>query len=351
METDDRPEIIVNHKLLNKFVTDVLLEVGLTPDHASIMAEGLVTANLRGVDTHGVIRLEHYVQNLEEGGYNPSPEMKAVQLDQSTVRFDADNAPGQVAAATAMDKIIEIAKETGTAATCVVDSNHFGTGAYHVHRATQENCIAIFTTNAPSKVVPYGGTEPYFGTNPIVCSFPADREFDVTLDMATSTVAGGKVTLAKKKDEEIPPEWAIDEKGDPTTKPKEVYAMTPVGRHKGYGMGLLVELFSAVLTGMNLSPDIGSMYDYSTPQEIGHFAFVVDVESFRDLDQYYETVDELLNGLKSTPTQHEDTEIMIPGEPEHRTREARVESGIPLPQKLYWELTRLGETYDVPFPE
>lgn len=345
-ETVDELNVPANE--LEGFTRQVLLRSGLAEPHAACLADALVTANLRGIDSHGVVRLEPYVRNIESGGFNPDPEIQIQELSDGALLVDADNGPGQIGTRAAMEATIESALETGVSFTAVTNSNHFGTAAYYTRQAAEVDCIGFAMTNVGPNVAPFGGVDPYFGTNPLGYSIPTDRSFSITLDMATSVVAKGKIHVAEEENKNIPEHWAIDENGNPTTSPEDVHALRPVGGPKGYGLGLLVDVCSGLLSGMGASPDVASLYDdYSQPQEVGHFIGAIDVDTFREIDSFKRDVGELIDELKSVPTQDGVDEIKVPGEIEAEERDRRQCQGIPIGSGTLETLEQLGSRYGV----
>lgn len=336
---------------LEHFAFDVFTAAGLPDDHARIVSDALVTANLRGVDSHGVVRLEPYVANVEGGGFNPTPDISIKHSSPSTLSVDADDGLGQVATSRAMEAVVETAAETGVAYATVQNSNHFGTAAYYTQKAAEADCIGFAMTNVGPNVAPFGGIDPFFGTNPFGYSIPTDRSFPITLDMATSVVAKGKIHVAEEEGKSIPDDWAINESGDATTEPSEVHALRPAAGPKGYGLGLLVDVCSGVLSGMGTSPEVDSLYDdYSRPQGIGHFVGAIDVSAFRDIGAFKADIDEMIEGIKAVRTREGIDEVKLPGEIESETRAQREEHGIPLGSGVYEMLENLGSRYDVEPP-
>ena len=333
---------------LEEFAHQVFESAGLDDNYAGILADALVTANLRGVDSHGVVRLDPYVRNLEEGGFNTDPELEIQQISDGALVVDADDGPGQVGTLAAMDEAIEAAGEAGAAFAAVTNSNHFGTAAYYTQRAAAEDCIGFAMTNVGPNVAPFGGIDPYFGTNPLGYSIPTDREFEITLDMATSVVAKGKIHVAEEEGRSIPDDWAIDEEGRPVTDPEDVHALRPVGGPKGYGLGLLVDVCSGLLSGMGPSPEVDSLYDdYSKPQRVGHFVGAIDVSAFRDVEAFKRDVGTVIDDLKSIRTTDDVSEVKLPGELEADTMRERRREGIPLGPGTLDSLRQVGERHDV----
>lgn len=316
---------------LRTFTSDVLQQTGLSKEHADIVADTLIDANLRGIDTHGVVRLDPYVERLEESGLNARPEPSISWFGAGAAVLDGDASPGQIATLRAMEEAIDQASTTGSAFVGVRNSNHFGTASYYTNYAAERGYIGIAMTHSGPNVTPFGGADPYFGTNPISFGLPNGNDFPITLDMATSVTAKGNVILAEEEDEAIPPEWAIDESGDPTTDPSEFHALRPMAGPKGYGLAFVIDVFCGVLMDTVFGDDVPTMYhDVSSPQELGHFVGAIDVEAFTSIGGFTDRIQQMIDNLKNLRTADNFDEVLVPGEPEARTKAERRENGIPL---------------------
>lgn len=347
------PEHRVDHDQLEDFVRSVLTQVGVAAPHAETLSDSLVRADLRGVDSHGVARLPVYTRNFEAGGFDPDPSIDLGRVSPSGIKVDAGNGPGQSAGVEAIEAAMEAAAETGMAGATVENSNHFGAAAYFTERASRHDFIGIATTNVDPSVVPYGATSAVFGTNPISVSIPTDREFAITLDMATSVVAFGKIDhVAKEENTSIPEDWGVNADGEPTTDPSEIAALRPLGGPKGYGLGLVVDVLSGLLSGAGPSTSVNELYgDYGQSMRLGHFMGAIDVSSFRDVDEFKSDVGELIDRLKAQQTRNGFDEIMLPGEIESRYMRANLDAGVPVRNGVLEDLQALADEYDVPFPE
>lgn len=345
--TDD---IRVNHARLTTYARTALEKSGVDSDHARIVAECLVDANLHGIDTHGVFKLPEYVNRIERGGMNTNPDVTVTRTTDATATVDGDNGPGQSVTHRAMEEAIEIANESGAGLVGVEKSQHFGTAAYFTRQAAENGCIGICMTHAGQNVVPFGGTEPYFGTNPISISLPRDGVFPVTLDMATSVKAKSAVALAEKRGEDIPEGWAIDDEGEPTTDPSEFSALRPMGGPKGYGLAFMIEGFCGLLMNTVFGEEVPSSYEnLSTPQNLSHFLVAIDVEAFTSLEGYTERLNQMAAELDDVPTQDGFDRVMVPGEPENQTRERRLENGVPFSPEEWNALTDLGDKLNLDY--
>ncbi|WP_137285845.1 Ldh family oxidoreductase [Halorussus salinisoli] len=334
---------------LRTFASDVFGRAGLSEEHADIVADTLVDANLRGIDTHGVVRLEPYVERLEEGGINASPEPSVSQSGGAGAAIvNGDDGPGQVATLRAMEEAIDRASDNGSAFVGVRNSNHFGTASYYTNYATERGYVGIAMTHAGPNVTPFGGADPYFGTNPISFGLPNGDDFPITLDMATSVTAKGNVILAEEEGEDIPSDWAVDEEGNPTTDPAEFHALRPMAGPKGYGLAFVIDAFCGVLMDTVFGDDVPTMYhDVSSPQKLGHFVGAVDVESFTSLGGFADRMQQMVDDLKELRTAEDFGEVLVPGEPEARTKAERLEDGVPLGEGVWDTLQTLGAQYHV----
>lgn len=337
---------------LRRFARDVLSAAGVAEPHAETVATGLTRASLRGIDSHGVARLEVYVEKFLAGGFNPDPDITVEWADGSSFSVDADDGPGQSAAMLAMETALDLAADAGIAGGVVRNSNHFGTAAFYTQRAAEDDCIGLAMTNVGSDVVPFDGTEPYLGTNPMSFAIPTGSSYPITVDMATSVVAMGKIDhIAKETGEPIPDDWAVDVDGEPTTDPHAVAALRPMAGPKGYGLGLVVDVLCGLLSGMGPSPTVGPLYDeFDRPMRLGHFVGAIDVGRFRDVEAFKSDVDGVIEDLKAIGARTQE-EVMLPGEIEANTRERREREGVPLPPGVYESLERLAERLDVPIPD
>lgn len=339
---------------LERFVREVLGSVEVPEHIAEVVAAGLIRADLRGVDSHGIARFPAYVQNFASGGFNTSPEVTFDWISPSASIFDADDGPGHWIGRQAIDAVIEASKDLGIACATVKNSNHFGTAAFYTERASAAGCIGIAMTNAEPAVIPFGGRQPALGTNPIGCSVPTGKEFDFTLDMSTSIVPTGKIdhVAMEQANPSIPDTWAVDEQANTVTDPANVAAVRPLGGPKGYGLGLLVDILSGVLSGAGPSDTCGPLYgDYEEPLDIGHFFLAIDIATFRAPDRFEREMDNVIDRLKSIPAADGFDEVRIPGEIESIAKRENERRGVPLRPGVVENLIELGEIYDVDTPE
>jgi len=339
----------VNPEGLRRLTERMLGAMGIPPEDAAVGADVLIAADLRGVDSHGVSRLELYYHRLTKGLLNPTPETRIVKDAGSVVVIDADNGFGICTAPRAMDLCIERAKEHGLAAVASRNANHFGIAGYYVLKATEENMIGLVMANTTPFMAPYGGRTRLLGTNPIALGVPG-KKFPVVLDMATSNVAVGKLQLALRKREKIPLGWLVDGEGKPTDDPVDLLkggSLVPMGGPKGYGLAVMVDLLSALLSGAAVGPDIGSLIVNDRPECIGHFMLAIDVSRFRALEEFFTAVDDYIDMIKGSKPAEGVEEIFLPGEIEIRKAEERLTQGIPLSPTVARTLLRICRTLGI----
>ena len=341
-------EIRLNHDRLNTFATEVLQGAGLAEEHANVVADNLVDANLHGIDTHGVFKLAEYAERLQRGGMNPEPEIIVKKTRSGTAIVNGDDGPGQSVTLKAMNTALSYADETGTGFVSVKNSHHIGTAAYYTRHAANQGYVGLCMTHAGQNVVPFGGTDPYFGTNPLSISIPRENDFPITLDMATSVKAKSAVALAEKRGEEVPNDWIIDENGEPTTDPSEFHGLRPLGGPKGYGLAFMVEALCGILADTVFGKEVPSSDEQlSSSQDLAHFLGAIDLRAFTELTEFTGRLNEMVDELKHEPTVDGLDEILIPGEPEHQMRLSRADEGIPFSQEEWADLQALADKYDV----
>jgi LDH2 family malate/lactate/ureidoglycolate dehydrogenase len=315
------------------------------------VAKLLVEADLRGVDSHGTSRLPTYVQRIRAGLVNRDPNPVVERREGALALVDGDGGPGQVAGLFATELAMELARDHGVGAVGVRHSTHYGAAAAYVIRPAREGLIALSTTNAEPLTVPFGGGRAALGTNAIAFGAPTGgRPF--VLDMATSQVAANRVFLAREEGEpSIPEGWAVDAEGLPVTDPVRAVSVVPLGGYKGYGLALMVEVLSAVLTGAGVTHGVGRLYDeWDRPQDVGHFFCVLDPERMVGLARFTTVLDGLLGELRSSPPAPGFDEVLVAGDPQERTQRERERSGIPLGGALWASLETLSAELQVEVP-
>lgn len=338
----------IGHQTAHSWAARVLQRLGYSAADADYLADTLVEANLRGVDSHGLIRLPIYGRRIEAGLVDPSAR-PVVTRDRGLVRIDAAGAPGQLAAREGVREAERAAREHGVGCVAIRGSSHFGAAGYYARSLAERGLIALVTSNSEPIVVPFGGRQPLFGTNPIAFAAPTgDGVF--CYDMATSVVAMGKVLNAEASGSPIPADWGVDEFGEPTTDPAKVAAVQHFGGPKGYALAFMAEILAGVLSGAAVTSELGNMYrDFDRRQETGHFILALDISGLLPLADFNARMDQLADQAHAIPATGEG--VLVPGEPEERIRRQRLAEGLILPADVVTELSELGQRLGVPFPQ
>lgn len=345
-------------KVLGDFMIRVLEKAGATPEDAAIAADVLLAADMRGVSSHGIIRLfPYYYHRLRSGLINARPSMRVTGETSATLALDADNGLGHPSAYRAMQHCIEKARASGAAVATVRNSNHYGIAGYYAMMALPHDMIGLSFTNAASLVAPTHGRTAILGTNPIAVAAPSGGERPYVLDMATSIVPIGKVTVYEKAGLEIPSGWGIDSTGQVSTDPERVFhggALMPLGGteemrgYKGYGLALLVEILSAVLAGAAFGTEVDPD-DRHFISRIGHCFAALCVDAFRPLEDFKRDMDALIRQLKDAPKAAGQERIYIHGEKEFEKAERSQRAGVPVLAEVARGLIDEGRLAGVPF--
>jgi ureidoglycolate dehydrogenase (NAD+) len=327
--------IPIAHLPLQDFVRNCLTKAGLRPKDAALVAESLVASNLRGIDSHGVARLPHYLNRIKHGSINPRPEIKVNSLSPSLARIDGDHGMGQLVMQAAVDKSVSMARETGAGWAAVENSTHSGAMAYFGLQIAKANMLGFAFTHSDSMVVPHAAKRPFFGTNPICLTAPGENGNDLCLDMATSVVPWNTVANAAIEGVEIPADWAVDAEGIPTTDPNRVKGVRAFGAYKGSGLGLMIDVFCSFLLGTPYGPDIAAMYgDPAAKRRLGGLVGAIDITRFRPAESFRNNVAELIRRWNGQDPVDPGVPVLFPGQPELEERQRRMANGIPLGVKL-----------------
>ncbi|MDR3714343.1 MAG: Ldh family oxidoreductase [Puia sp.] len=359
-------ELLISYERLLSFTHEIFQKIGVSPEDARTASAALLSADLRGVDSHGVARLIGYVRLKEAGRANPTPSIRIIHETPSTAVVDGDGGLGLVVAPFAMRVAIEKAKQVGTGWVSVQHSNHFGIAGYHALQAVENGMIGIAMTNASALVVPTFSAERLLGTNPICVAVPAGTEPPFVADLATTTAANGKLEILQRKGGVAPEGWIQDQEGKSTTDPhalKAGGALLPLGgdrehgSHKGYALGAIVDIFSAVLSGANYGPWVPPFPAYvpmptgMPGKGIGHFFGAMRIDAFRPADEFKQHMDNWIRRFRSAKPVAGQEKVLIPGDPEREMEAIRGKSGIPLPMAVVEDLKGLAGKLGVAFPE
>ena len=343
-------QVLVDPTDLNRFTTQIFERAGMPREHAEIEADVLVWANLRGVDSHGVLRIPWYVKNIDDGVFNLSPNIEIEKETAATILIEGDRAFGPVVTVFAMNKTIDKAREAGVCWTIIRNTTHQGAMAYYSLMATEQDMAGIAVVCSPPNMATFGSKGKGVHNSPIAIAVPAAKRNPPVLDMATSVVAGGKLSLAQDKGESIPTDWSLDPQGNPTTTPSFDNVLLPFAGPKGSGLALMFATLSNVMVANPLlEPNITGRAPTSRGVQ-NSFLVAVDIAAFTDVDEYKDNIDRLIAAQKTLPTADGFDEILVPGEPEYRMQAQRSRSGIPLPMGTVDNLRPIAERFGVEMP-
>lgn len=341
--------------ILREFSATVFERLGLSPAHARTVADCLVKANLRGLDSHGVTRIPIYAKRLRLGLVNPCPTLAVDQVAPSAARLDGEDGMGMVVGAKAMEVAIVLARNTGVGLVGVHRSTHYGMAAYYVLQAAAADHIGFAFTNSSAGMAPFGGTKPILGVNPLAVGVPAGRRAAVILDMAMSEIARGKMRLAAMHGEAIAEGLGVDKDGKPTRDGMAVFgggAVNPFGGPKGSALAVWMEIMGGVLTGAAFAGEMKSLYeDFSGPQRIGHVFMAIRPNLFMPMAEFRNRMDAMIDRLKDSGPAEGRAEVLVPGEPEARREEERMRTGIPLTAEVLALLRTEAEALGIAMPQ
>ena len=332
---------------LRAFVEGVLSVAGLPQGDAAIVADCLLLANLSGVDSHGVVRLAHYVRRLENGTIKTRPQLHFERLAPSAGLMDGGDGLGHVVTWQACTQAMALARETGSGVVGICNSSHFGMTGFYINRLVGEGFIGLAMTDTDAFLIPFGGRLAFFGTNPLAIGFPTEG-IPVILDMATTSIPYGKIALAKAEGQPIPDTWGLDAEGHPTSDPAAIAGLHPIAGPKGSGLAMMIDIFCSLLTGMPWGPHINKMYEQmEQPRQLGHFIIAIDARRFMPLEQFKARLGQMLAEFRQIPPADGFQRVYYPGELEGLRRRERRAEGIPIDPGLWAELAALGERMGV----
>jgi L-2-hydroxycarboxylate dehydrogenase (NAD+) len=353
-----------SYQHLYQFTETIFLHIGCSNQDAATATKVLLAADVRGIDSHGVARLSGYVRLWEAGRINSLPNIIIKHETPSTAVVDGDAGLGLVVAPHAMQIAINKAEKVGTGWVSVSNSNHFGIAGYHAMMALEKNMIGIAMTNASALVAPTFSIERMLGTNPIAVAIPAGNQPPVVADFATTTAANGKLEILQRKNENAPVGWVQDKDGNETTDAnalKNGGALLPLGSnkehgsHKGYALGSIVDIFSAVLSGANYGPWAPPFPAYIAMPEnmpgkgLGHFFGAMRIDAFRPAEEFKQHIDNWIERFRNAKPAHGYDKVLIPGDPEREMEIIRMKEGIPVVESVVDELKILAEKFQIVF--
>lgn len=356
-------EQLFSYQQLLGFSKSVFLKIGCSEAHAETATKALLSADLRGIDSHGVARLSGYVRLWEAKRVNATPAIKVIHETPSTAVVDGDSGLGLVIAPFAMQIAIEKAKQVGTGWVSVQNSNHFGIAGYHAMMALEYDMIGMAMTNASPLVAPTFSIDKMLGTNPICVAAPAGIEPAFVADLATTTAANGKLEILQRKNLQTPDGWVQDKYGNTSNDPhalKTGGALLPLGSdkehgsHKGYALGAIVDIFSGLLSGANYAPWVPPFPAYipmpaqQPGKGIGHFLGAMRVDAFRPAEDFKKDMDYWIKGFRNAKTVAGQEKVLVPGDPEREFETIRMKEGIPLLNQVVVDLHSLADKFNLP---
>ncbi len=351
-----------SYSQLYTFCNNIFLKIGCNTTDAITATKVLLSADLRGIDSHGIARLNGYVRLWEAKRVNTSPILKIIHQTPSTAVVDADAALGLIAAPYAMQIAINKAKNAGTGWVCVNNSNHFGIAGFHAMMALENDMIGFAMTNASALVAPTFGKEKMLGTNPIAVAIPAYKQPPFVADFATTTAANGKLEILQRKNQNTPTGWVQDVDGNSSTNAnilKENGALLPLGSdrehssHKGYALGSIVDILTGVLSGASFGPWAPPFPAYITMPEnmpgkgLGHFLGAMRIDAFQEAAQFKNKMDVWIERFRNTTPINPENKVIIPGDPEREMEVERMKNGIPLLDSVVSDLKILAKKFEI----
>jgi LDH2 family malate/lactate/ureidoglycolate dehydrogenase len=336
---------------IREYMEKVLSNAGVREDVSCHVAEGLVQASLRGIDSHGIRLLPHYLKGVEGGRINKNPNFIFNKTSASTGKLDGDHAFGHATGVEGMNRAIEMATEAGTGHVAVYNSSHFGAAAFFALLAAKRDMIGMCFTNATPHVLTTGSNRAFFGNNPVCFVAPCDGEEPFCLDMATSAITFNRVIQHKESNSQIPTDSVADANGNPTTDPDKAKYLLPIGDYKGYGLSMMVDVFCSLLSGMPCGNDVSEMYsgEMSKRRYLGHFFTALRIDCFEEVSVFKQRMAGMMKALRSEPRRDMDIPVQVPGDPEKKIAEIRTKEGIPVSRQLQDDFVQIGRNYKVDF--
>lgn len=340
----------VTHTSAHEFTASLLAANGVPKESASIVASCLVSADLRGVDTHGISRLPSYLTRLRAGALSAKAEPTLEQITPVVALVDANNAFGFIAAHKGMQRAIEMAQTYGIGMVSIKHSNHFGMSAWLVQQAIDGGMMSLVFTNSSPALPVWGGKEKLMGVSPIACGAPAGQSPPFILDMAPSVAARGKVYKALRRGEKIPEGWALDGDGNDTTDPARALegVMLPMGGPKGSALAIMMDVFSGVLSGSAFAGGVVGPYSTSPkPSDVGHFLVAIKPDLFMSMEEFKDRMDMLYQKVVESEKRQGVERIYFPGEIEQEVEKERRQTGIPFTKEEIEALDKEAELVGV----
>lgn len=330
------PLVYVKRDRLRQLMKDKLVKAGLPEEHADKTADLLIFADERGIHSHGAVRMQYYSERASKGGLNLKPNLRFEKTGPVSGIYHGDNASGHYVSYQATKEAIELAKTSGIGVVGIKEMGHSGAIGYYAHQAALEGMVSLTVCQSDPMVVPFGGSEPYFGTNPIAFGSPRKDAEPIIFDMATTVQAWGKILDARSKQQSIPDTWAVDKTGSPTTDPFKVNALLPVAGPKGYGLMMMVDILAGSLLGLPFGKHVTSMYkDLTEYRRLGQFQIVINPEYFGGQEQFLDNISKMVEELHDNPPAEGFDKVYYPGEIQNDVMKQYKETGIPVTKEIF----------------
>jgi ureidoglycolate dehydrogenase (NAD+) len=341
--------INVSHEVLKAFCKTALSKKNVSKDVIEHVASSLIQTSLRGVDSHGIRLLPHYLRAVDSGRINPRPDYRFDLTASSAGKLDADHTFGHASGAEGMLKAISIAQKNGVGCVAVYNSTHFGAAAYFSLLAAEQDMIGVSFTHADSLMMSYFGKRAFFGTNPICFAAPCEGEGPFCLDMATTLANWNKIIQHKEKGIKLPLGWGYDSRGLETRDPEKVAYLSPIGGYKGFGLSMMIEVLCSTLTGMPFGRNLTKMFTDPIEKKrlLGHFFIALDINSFEEVKIFKKRLKEMMDAVRREPSLDPKNCVLVPGDPEKKNFNIRIMEGIPLDQKTYEELNQIADSLNI----
>lgn len=338
--------------VFKKFIVNILKKLGVRNrfiiEHVS---SGLIDASLRGIDSHGVRLLFHYIKAVQSGRININPKFRFIKTSMSTGILDADHTFGHVAGIKAMQYAVKLAKKSGTGHVAVKHSTHCGALAYFAHEASHQDMIGVAYTHATARIKTPNGIRPFFGNNPMCFTAPMKNEEPFCYDGANSVITFNEIRRYQQLNQKLPKYVAADKNGILTENPNEAEQLVPIGDYKGFGLSMVVDIFCGLLTGMPTGKNISRMFGnediMKEKRNLGQFYSAYKIDSFISPEEFKEKMQYLVDTIRAEPSLDKNKSILAPGDPEKISKRTRLEHGIPVPNEDYIEFNKIAKEFGI----
>ena len=340
-------EHLIEHQIIQNWAFDIFSNIGLDADDAKVIADALVLTSLWGIDSHGIARIPHYLKRFATGSIKTKPDISFTKTADAVGQLDGKNGHGIVIMRKATQYAIDLANNAGVGIVGVSNSSHCGAIGLYTRQITEADMIGIAFTHSDALVIPYGGKQSFFGTNPISIAFPTEQKDEpICVDMATSIIPWNYIMNAKRENSTIPNDLGVDINGNNSSHPQDIVAVKPLGGYKGYALAFLIDMLCGPLNGMNFGPHITPMYqNLDEERKLGSFIMAIDPSKFAGKDLIKLVGKNMISEVKL-----QGKHILFPGEPEYIMLKQRSHNGIPVSSSLAAEFTEWSIKLNTRFP-